>query len=84
MPCPFDCAVAMSHVPRPLLQDSGEVCDQLGFCNQTATVQVVKAKPRPQVAVGDTLCDLCQLAVSFLKPYVDSNTTEVGSHVTVM
>ena len=29
------------------------------------------------------LCQICELAVSFLKPYVDSNATEVNIHVHV-
>ena len=33
---------------------------------------------RKVVAPKQNLCDLCKLLVNFLKPYVDSNSTEVS------
>ena len=41
------------------------------ICN----VLVLQVKP-----VKQDLCDLCKLAVNFVKPFIDSNSTEVSDY----
>lgn len=47
------------------------------LCNSTDAVVLAKAQQEPQA----TVCDLCKLVVNFIKPFVDSNSTEVGWEV---
>lgn len=51
--------------------DSGEICKQIGLCNSTLS------KPlKMKVTVEADACDICKLVVNYIKPYVDSNSTE--------
>lgn len=63
------------------MQDSGDACVLLELCNKTQAVVFAKSQPRPQPRLQvpqDMKCEVCTLAVAFIKPYVDSATTEVG------
>ena len=70
-----------------MAQDNDLICSQIGLCN--STVAQIKqhplvaatrvAKPKSTAMPKQSLCDLCKLAVQFIKPYVDSNSTEVST-----
>ena len=61
------------------MQENDLICKQIGVCNSTivltkqhTTVVAKTAMPK------QSLCDMCKLLVTFIKPYVDSNSTEVS------
>lgn len=59
--------------------DNDLICKQIGLCNATVTLtkQPVIMRAKPKLAMPkQNLCDMCKLAVTFIKPYVDSNSTE--------
>ena len=70
---------------RSIAQDNGLICSQIGLCTnstltrtkQTETVAAVKAETKPTLP-KQSLCDMCKLVVTFIKPYVDNNSTEVS------
>ncbi|CAI8057153.1 Prosaposin, partial [Geodia barretti] len=53
--------------------DSGVICEQLGFCNSTTLVAVLKAQA---MAPKTIKCEACHAIVRMLRPLVDSTTVE--------
>jgi saposin len=50
--------------------DNDEICIQLGLCPSAKVPATPRTEPKAD------LCDICKLVVTFLKPFVDSSSTE--------
>lgn len=80
MVCYKCCLLITPTCHSPPVQDSGDVCSLIKLCNDsamTSTSGALRSKPRPLVVPKQDVCDICKLVVTFVKPYVDSNSTKV-------
>jgi len=55
----------------------------LTLCELNISMQVLLPWQHPLKKMPEeTMCDLCKMVAGYLKPLVDSNTTEVGDEIT--
>ena len=74
-PCDLDIIIFAATILCSLLQDSGEICKQLGLCNSTRSMKTFVLVQQNHVS-DDSLCGVCKLVSKFLKNFVDGSSSE--------
>jgi len=71
-----------SYVDNP-----NQTCTQMKLCSSASRAAITKLVLLPwqhplKKMPEETMCDLCKMVAGYLKPLVDSNTTEVSDEIT--